>query len=593
MSKASLIDDDLLNDFRSDRSPAKFAEIVRQSTDLVYSAAMRQVGDPALAEDVTQIVFLTLWHKAGTIRESAALPAWLLRATHYTALNVLRQEYHRRAREREVAKMRIETHSPAESKWNDISPLIDEALDRLGERDRRAVVLRYFIGRSFAEVGKAVGISEEAARKRISRAIDRMRAFLADRGLRVPSDVLSGLIVAEAVRPAPTGIASSIATTQAAGGTTASIASSVGRRMTWIAAKPMVVTAATLIVSASIAAIVMQIQAPASPDFQTLIPTIKPATTTTRYAGVARLPNGAPAAGAKVGIGWGVALTASSANDQLPRLSSSPEFTTTTDRDGRFSLPLPPRPDAKAVVVWPLAIVAMHDSGVGWSTPDDRAGESTIDMHPWSSVEGSLSPSLRNGQPQTITAKGRFGGGGYFESEIMSDRDGNFRILHVPPMELEVGRYLRLGKSLRSRDQVRIITVPVDSPAKVVLGEAGTNVTGKALLPAGATYGIREIIAYAHLVSTAIMDRQHASESWHAAPVNEDGSFTVLNVEPGEYWVGVSLISRDNEQTGHIEHLARFGKKMVIPKSTEGAHGVKDLGPLQLESLPRKQMRKN
>ncbi len=175
---------ELLTQFAADASDRSFAQLVQRNIDMVYSAARRQVGDAELAEDVTQAVFVLLARKAGKIR--GPLAGWLILATHYCAANVKKLAARREFHERRAGQMKLaESESAEQLDWDTYAPLLDAAMARLGGTDRDAVALRYLQNNSFSEIGIALGISEEAARKRVDRAIVRLRRILSGKGAAV------------------------------------------------------------------------------------------------------------------------------------------------------------------------------------------------------------------------------------------------------------------------------------------------------------------------------------------------------------------------------------------------------------------------
>src|SRR5215831_9110593 len=178
--KTMLDDYQLLRRYADDGSEAAFGELVGRYVNLVYSTALRRTGgDAHQAQDVAQIVFTDLARKAGSLPEKVVLAGWLHRATQYAASQLRRSEQRRRAREHEAMNA-FDPDTPTD--WHWIRPLLDEALDQLGQTDRDALLLRFFEQRSLAEVGRALGSNEDAARKRISRALDKLRAGLVRRG---------------------------------------------------------------------------------------------------------------------------------------------------------------------------------------------------------------------------------------------------------------------------------------------------------------------------------------------------------------------------------------------------------------------------
>src|SRR5262249_6673693 len=151
--------------------------------DFVYCAALRQVRDPSLAEDVTQAVFLLLARKVESFRSGTVLVSWLFRTTRFIASRALRSEYRRQRRELEAAKMNPQsTASETDHDWERVAPVLDEALAALPQKDRDAVLLRFISRKPFRQVAAEIDVSEDAAKKRVSRALTRLREFFMRRG---------------------------------------------------------------------------------------------------------------------------------------------------------------------------------------------------------------------------------------------------------------------------------------------------------------------------------------------------------------------------------------------------------------------------
>lgn len=202
-------DHELLGEYARSRSETAFALIVQRHLNLVYSVALRRTRDPELARDASQIVFVDLARKAGRLRSGLVLSAWLHRATVFAASRLVRAE--RRRAQREEAVMSEELCSTAEASWDDIAPLLDEAVHNLSEPDRQAVLLRFFENKTHQDVARALGVSEEAARKRTDRALERLRAWLTQRGVRTSVAGLTTLVSAHAVQGAPAGLGAALA----------------------------------------------------------------------------------------------------------------------------------------------------------------------------------------------------------------------------------------------------------------------------------------------------------------------------------------------------------------------------------------------
>lgn len=196
---------ELLTEYLQGGSQEAFAALVERYAGLVYSTCLREVKDQALAEDATQVVFLVLLRKAQTIRPGTVLAGWLFNTARFVSKDALRQERRRRQREQKAAEAMVSemrTHGQ-EVSWQEIEPLLHEALARLGQDDRNAVLLRYFEGKSLKQTGQAMGVSEDAARQRVNRAVEKLRRYFAQHGYAVAAAVLVGLIYDNAVQAAP------------------------------------------------------------------------------------------------------------------------------------------------------------------------------------------------------------------------------------------------------------------------------------------------------------------------------------------------------------------------------------------------------
>ena len=210
-------DAELLRLYAEERSEQAFGELVKRYVDLVYSAAIRRVGnDTHLAEDVAQTVFTALARKARAIPSDVVLGGWLYRHACLVAAQTVRSESRRRVREDHAATMNA-LNADTDPLWEQLAPLLDEALQRLGVHDRDAIVLRYFQGQDLRGVGTALGVGEEAARKRVSRALEKLREHFKRRGLTLSTAALAALLAGNAVTAAPSGVAASISAAALAG----------------------------------------------------------------------------------------------------------------------------------------------------------------------------------------------------------------------------------------------------------------------------------------------------------------------------------------------------------------------------------------
>jgi RNA polymerase sigma factor (sigma-70 family) len=199
----------LLAEFVKNGSESAFAALVARYVNLVYSTALRHTNNPHHAEETTQAVFILLARKAGSISSKVVLSGWLYQAARLTAANHRRDNQRRQQREQQ-AIMESALNVPADEPWKLIAPILDEAMSALGVTDRDAVLLRYFENKPLAEVGAALGVSEAAAEKRVSRALERLHAMLTRRGVALGATAIAGAITANAVQAAPAALAASI-----------------------------------------------------------------------------------------------------------------------------------------------------------------------------------------------------------------------------------------------------------------------------------------------------------------------------------------------------------------------------------------------
>ena len=211
---------DLLKRYTLGHAEEAFTEIVRRHVNLVHSAALRQVRSSQLAEEVAQSVFTDLARNAERLAPDTILTAWLYQVTRRTAIDVVRREARRQLREQIATEMNVMNSATAD--WTHIEPLLDEAVSALDDTDRAAVLLRFFENKSLREVGQQLGVSDDAAQKRVTRAVERLREFFAKRGVTVGAGGLVVVISANAVQAAPVGLAATISATALLTGTAVS-----------------------------------------------------------------------------------------------------------------------------------------------------------------------------------------------------------------------------------------------------------------------------------------------------------------------------------------------------------------------------------
>jgi RNA polymerase sigma factor (sigma-70 family) len=202
----------LLREYARNNSEAAFAVLVSRHVNLVYSVALRSVCDPHLAGEITQAVFIILAKKADKLSPHVVLPGWLCRTARYASANALTIQRRRQHRELEAYMQSAlnETEPAHEETWHQIAPLLDGAMERLGQKDHDALVLRFFENKNFAEVGAALGASEDAAKMRVNRALEKLRKFFTKRGVSSTTAVLAGAISGNSVHAAPVALAKSV-----------------------------------------------------------------------------------------------------------------------------------------------------------------------------------------------------------------------------------------------------------------------------------------------------------------------------------------------------------------------------------------------
>src|SRR5437867_3291066 len=206
----------LLQNYLERESETAFRTLVNRYVNLVYSVALRYVRDAQLAEEVAQAVFILLARKARGFRQGVVISGWLFRTTRFVATRAVRAEQRRQRREQEALAMQQLTTT--DETWKRIAPVIDEAVESLGESDRNAVLLRFFSEKSHRETAIALGVSEDAAKKRVTRALEKLRSFFAGRGITLSAGLLASVVAAHAAKAATPQVMTSVMAKIIAGG---------------------------------------------------------------------------------------------------------------------------------------------------------------------------------------------------------------------------------------------------------------------------------------------------------------------------------------------------------------------------------------
>jgi uncharacterized protein (TIGR03435 family) len=260
----------LLHEFAAAGSETAFAALVERHVNLVYSTALRRTGNPHAAQEIAQAVFIILARKSKSLGAKTVLAGWLFQTARLTAANYLRGEIRRQRREQE-AYMQSTLNEPETDAWRRIAPLLDDAMDKLGERDRNAVVLRFMENKSLAEVGTALGASEDAAKMRVNRALEKLRKMFTKRGVTHSAAIIAGAVSANSVHSAPVGLAktiSALAITKgaAAGGSTLALVKGALKIMAWTKAKMAIAIAAGVLLTAGVTMVVVKNTVSSSPN---------------------------------------------------------------------------------------------------------------------------------------------------------------------------------------------------------------------------------------------------------------------------------------------------------------------------------------
>ncbi len=223
-------DAELLREYAGSRSEQAFVELVRRHLGLVYRVALRKVGgDTHLAEDVAQGVFTDLARKAGALSRREVLAGWLFTSAHFAATKAVRTAIRRRHREQKAQLMHELSSDPTSATdWDRLRPAIDDLIQTLPENDREAVLMRYFEGHDFEQIGTKLHLTPNGARSRVERALDKIRVALARRGITSTAAALAAALEAQGLLAAPAGLASAVTSAALAGAASGSVTAGIG-----------------------------------------------------------------------------------------------------------------------------------------------------------------------------------------------------------------------------------------------------------------------------------------------------------------------------------------------------------------------------
>jgi uncharacterized protein (TIGR03435 family) len=244
----------LLREYAARNSEDAFAALVSRHVNLVYSVALRQVGDAHLAEEITQAVFVILARKANSLGEKTILSGWLCRTARFASADAVKMQRRRQMREQEAYMQSTLTESESNA-WTQIAPMLDAALAKLNRKDHDAVVLRFFENKNFNEVGEAIGANENAAKMRVNRALEKLRKIFTKNGVTLSATVIATAVSENSVHAAPIALAKTVTTVALAKGATVSISTltiikGALKIMAWTKVKMVVVAGAVVLFAA-------------------------------------------------------------------------------------------------------------------------------------------------------------------------------------------------------------------------------------------------------------------------------------------------------------------------------------------------------
>lgn len=253
-----IAENELLRRFVDENAQDAFAELVRGKINLVYTAALRLVGgDAHLAEDVTQGVFVALACQAAKLKHHAVLTGWLYTTTRFVASKMVRGQQRWQRREMEAHAM--DTTPEMEQAWLEVRPVIDDAMHELSESERAVLLLRFFENRTLAEVGTATGVTENAARMRVERALEKLRGRLAKRGIKSTAAALGVVLAGQSVGAAPASLApavTSVALNCAAASAVAGVGGAAAAIMNFMTTTKLILNTAGALVVFGVGAVI-------------------------------------------------------------------------------------------------------------------------------------------------------------------------------------------------------------------------------------------------------------------------------------------------------------------------------------------------
>jgi len=633
-------DFDLLDAYAQRQDQDAFAELVWRHVDLVYTAARRQVRDPHCAEDVTQTVFLALAQKAASIGPKVVLGGWLLNATRYAARDALRRQARRHRHETIAAQRRTQQvpgHKPLscsdsstpaqqQEEMERLDSVLDAAMARLGAASRDAVCLRFFQQKSFRDIGQELGIGEQAAKQRVSRALHRLREILSQSGLELPLEGLGSILGVRAILPAPAGLAHAIAANAVhkavAVAGSASLAKGGLVIMGSIKAKLAIVAIVILLLSMGTVGVhhwlksgdrVLVLNPGDAPHAA-----VRPAPVPVSFGMVPQPVKGTPYRGSPLsGIvldpeekpvaGAEVLLASASFPVYVygaPQPNAPTGPSTKTSSDGRFTL----TPSEQ-----PISVVVRASAGYGAVRITDPSTPLSISIQPWARIEGTV----RSGSKLIASAKvqvAQYGDETEWEQwhvvkqrQLICDDNGRFVMDRVVPGNNTIGRVI---SALAMPTRFLNIDLPAGKTTAVSIGGDGRTVVGH-LPPNARRFGFRraqvllrqpEMVLPANWDKISEDEKQKLRKAWWNTPqfkawrrnadvaeieIGRDGIVRAEDIPPGEYDLQIQL-GDISPGSRYVESAAWGTTRVVVPPVAPSTIGQPlEIGEVQVEIQKR------
>jgi RNA polymerase sigma factor (sigma-70 family) len=635
-------DQQLLQAYGRDGDESAFAALVARYTDVVYSSARRQLGDPHLAEDVTQRVFIVLARKAASLRSDCILSAWLLKAVRYIVADTIKAEARRRRRETRAAHMASSMQDGVKDQgMSEIEPIIDQALARLPWRYRSALLLRFFEQREYGEVARRLEISEDAARQRISRGLEKLRELLVGKGAVVTSVALSSWLASNAVKAGPAGLsASSIAAAK----TASTLALSKGAVFTMATLQTKLIAAGILLLLglSTVAAVVAHEKAKQTNRPVLLALADAPAPSNPQdaeydLASMVKTADGKPVANAQVLLAekdHHIVVYGDRLPSGVPLMQGNGIATpigayrdantirTTSGADGRFTIHASsPNPH----------IVVRCDEGFAQLMAKDLLESKSITIEPWASVEGTFKLDGQGVKSQPIQLfrmswmNDATNIAVIHVAETTTDAQGHFSFPRIAPGPVYIAHYIRPWTTLHTHWQFHIIKP--GEQKQIQLGDTGAAIVGTLAAPADwpetvlwkpnnrtdacfayvwdkrglprqfepekpATMGSSQsmtprsnlpIQADRPLTPRQVEDyREHALPWW--VPIDPDGAFGAVGLPPGDYRMTVKYYHADDAAMPMMDTLMEADRDFTVAADDARKKTTLNLGPVTLGS---------